>query len=258
MSRIKELFKTKKREILNVYCTAGYPQLDSTLTVMQALQQSGVDIIELGIPYSDPVADGPVIQQSNQQALKNGMSVPLLFEQLKNFRETVHVPVVLMGYLNPVIQYGFEKFCMEAASVGVDGLIIPDLPAIAFEQEYQQIIKNARLDFIFLVTPETTEDRIKKLDTFSSGFLYAATSSSTTGTEKVVDQTESYLKRLMGLPLQNPVLAGFGIKNHDGFNRICRYANGVIVGSAYITQLRNAIDIYAVTEPFIKFIRNGA
>jgi tryptophan synthase alpha chain len=146
---------------------------------------------------------------------------------------------------------------MEAASVGIDGLIIPDLPAIAFEQEYMETIKNAGLDFIFLVTPETTEERIKQLDAFSSGFLYAVTSSSTTGTEKEVDQTDTYLERLMALPLQNPVLAGFGIKNHEAFSRACRYANGAIVGSAYITRLKNATDIYAVTEPFIKFIRNG-
>ena len=255
MSRIQETFKNKKSEILNVYCTAGYPKQNSTLSVMKALQQSGVDIIELGIPYSDPVADGPVIQQSNMQALENGMTIRLLFEQLQHFRNEIHIPVILMGYLNPVMQYGFEQFCTDAAALGIDGLIIPDLPVYSFEQEYGSILKKSNLDFIFLITPETSPERILQLDAMSSGFLYAVTSSSTTGAEKDNNAVENYLKRLSEMPLSNPVLAGFGIKTNEDFKAVCRYVPGAIVGSAYIHQLQHADDIYAATEPFIKFIR---
>src|SRR6478735_4487 len=159
MSRISELFKRKQKRVLNVYCTAGYPQLDSTLTVMQALQNNGADLVELGMPYSDPLADGPVIQQSGSKALENGMSIPVLFEQLKDFRKEISVPVILMGYMNPVLQYGFEKFCADAAAVGVDGLILPDLPQHEFETEYGNVVKKYGLDFIFLITPETSDDR---------------------------------------------------------------------------------------------------
>ena len=190
MSRIKDVFAKKGKGILNVYCTAGYPHLHSTLPVMQALQENGADIIELGMPYSDPLADGPVIQHSNAMAIANGMTIAILFEQLKEFRNSPtpgsrgDIPVILMGYLNPVLQYGVEKFCADAAAAGIDGLIIPDLPEYEFENEYAAIIKKHHLDFIFLVTPETTEERVRKLDGLSSGFLYAVTSSSTTGSDK--------------------------------------------------------------------------
>jgi tryptophan synthase alpha chain len=170
MSRIKKIFKSNSKNILNVYCTAGYPQLNSTLEVMKALEKNGADIIELGMPYSDPLADGPVIQQSSSIALANGMTIKLLFEQLTNFRNEINVPVVLMGYMNPVLQYGFENFCRDAAAVGIDGLILPDLPQYEFETEYGAIIKKYELDFIFLVTPETSDERIKELDNLSSGF----------------------------------------------------------------------------------------
>lgn len=257
MIRIQELFHHKKNGVLNVYCTAGYPALDSTLPVMQSLQQCGVDLIELGIPYSDPVADGPVIQQSNMQALNNGMSVKYLFEQLKDFRSSIHIPVILMGYLNPVLQYGFEQFCTETAALGIDGLIIPDLPVYAFEKEYGPVVKKAGLDFIFLVTPETPPERTRLLDKMSSGFLYAVTSSSTTGAEKNEQAVAGYLQRLAGMKLSNPILAGFGIKDHDGFEMVCRYVPGAIVGSAYINCLGHSPDVHAATEPFIRFLRTG-
>jgi len=183
MSTLKEIFKTKGKNILNVYCTAGYPQLNSTLEIMKALQQNGADIIELGMPYSDPLADGPVIQQSSAIAIANGMTISKLFEQLKDFRRSPSfggvgevIPVILMGYMNPVLQYGFEKFCADASAVGIDGLILPDLPEFEFETEYGTIIKKYNLDFIFLITPETSDERIKKLDSLSSGFLYAVSS----------------------------------------------------------------------------------
>ena len=196
MSRIRNLFQNKGNNILNVYCTAGYPQLDSTLEVMKALQENGADIIELGMPYSDPLADGPVIQQSSSIALANGMTIKKLFTQLKDLRKDISIPILLMGYMNPVLQYGFEKFCADAASVGIDGLILPDLPEYEFETEYGEIIKRHGLDFIFLVTPETSEQRVKKLDELSTGFLYAVSSSSTTGSNKNMTDATAYLQKL--------------------------------------------------------------
>ncbi len=257
MSRIQELFERKPQRVLNVYCTAGYPNLDSTLTVIQALQANGADLIELGMPYSDPLADGPVIQASSAQALENGMSIPVLFEQLKGFRKNIQVPVVLMGYLNPVLQYGFEQFCAEAAAVGVDGLIIPDLPMFEFENEFGAIIKKHGLDFIFLVTPETSEARIKKLDELSSGFLYAVSSSSLTGSNQDFSAVGSYLDKLKQLNLKNPLLVGFGIKDKYTFDTACENTNGAIIGSAYIQALENTSNIETATKSFFDLILNG-
>ncbi len=254
MSRIKKLFEKKNKQVLNVYCTAGYPQLNSTLTVMKALQESGADLIELGMPYSDPLADGPVIQASGNQALENGMSIAVLFEQLKDFRKEIEVPVILMGYMNPVLQYGFEKFCADAAAAGVDGLILPDLPEFEYESEYGVVIKKYGLDFIFLVTPETSEERIRTLDALSSGFLYAVSSSATTGTDKDFNAVEIYLQKLQSMQLQNPVLVGFGIKDRETFQSACKYANGAIIGSAYIQMLEQTTDISNGTHRFINSI----
>jgi tryptophan synthase alpha chain len=245
MTRIKELFDRKPGRILNVYCTAGYPQLDSTLKIIKALKDNGADMIELGMPYSDPLADGPVIQASSSAAIAGGMTIAKLFEQLKGFRKIISpedpsgLPVVLMGYMNPVLQYGFEKFCADAAEVGVDGLILPDLPMYEFETEYGAIIKEKGLDFIFLVTPETSIERIKKLDALSSGFLYAVSSSSTTGGDQNMDLVEKYLQKLKDLKLKNPVLVGFGIKDKASFEAACRYANGAIIGTAFIKALES-------------------
>jgi len=254
MSRLKELFLRKNSNVLNVYCTAGYPQLESTVEVMKALQENGADIIELGMPYSDPLADGPVIQNSSSIALANGMTIKKLFEQLTDFRSQVSVPVVLMGYMNPVLQYGFENFCRDAASAGIDGLILPDLPQYEFETEYGEIIKKYGLDFIFLVTPETSEERITELDKLSSGFLYAVSSSSTTGSNKKMDDVRDYLLKLKRLQLKNPVLVGFGIKDKQSFEAACRYANGAIIGSAYIRALEGADSVNAVTKTFLSSV----
>ncbi len=254
MSRIKEVFEKKKKNVLNVYCTAGYPQLSSTLEVMKSLQQNGANIIELGMPYSDPLADGPVIQQSGSVALANGMTIVKLFDQLKDFRKEISIPVILMGYMNPVLQYGFEKFCADAAAVGIDGLILPDLPEYEFETEYGAIIKKYNLDFIFLTTPETSEERIKKLDSLSTGFLYAVSSSSTTGSDKKAVNTDDYLKKLRNLKLKNPVLVGFGIKNKASFDAVCQLADGAIIGSAYIKALENSADVNAATKSFLSSI----
>jgi tryptophan synthase alpha chain len=251
MSRIETLFSRKKERVLNVYCTAGYPELNSTLEVILTLEASGADLIELGMPYSDPLADGPVIQASSTKALQNGMSIAVLFEQLKSLRAKTQIPLILMGYMNPVIQYGFQKFCEEAAQVGVDGLILPDLPEYEYETMYGAIIKKAGLDFIFLITPETSTERIRKLDSLSSGFLYAVSSSATTGNEKDFDQVAKYLQRLKDMQLQNPVLVGFGIKDKTTFDTACRYANGAIIGSAYIKALEQPGDIQSLTQQFL-------
>ncbi len=251
MSRLEILFKNKKNNVLNIYCTAGFPKLGSTINVMDALQKNGADIIELGMPYSDPLADGEVIQLSGSKALSNGMTIAKLFEQLKDFRNEISVPVVLMGYMNPVLQYGFENFCKDAAEVGIEGLILPDLPRYEFETEYGAIIKKYGLDFIFLVTPETSDERIKKLDELSSGFLYAVSSSSTTGNEKDFGEVEKYLLRLKNLNLRNPVLAGFGIKDKQSFVAVCKYANGAIIGSAFIKAIENCDDVEDNVKQFL-------
>ncbi|MCX6205434.1 MAG: tryptophan synthase subunit alpha [Bacteroidetes bacterium] len=254
MSRLKELFEVKSTRVLNVYCTAGFPELESTIMVMQALEANGANIIELGMPYSDPLADGPVIQASGNIALANGMSITVLFEQLKEMRKTVSVPVVLMGYMNPVLQYGFEKFCAEAAAVGVDGLILPDLPEFEFETTYGAIIKKYGLDFIFLVTPETSEERLRKLDSLSTGFLYAVSSSATTGSDKDFNAVEQYLLRLHEMNLKNPVLVGFGIKDKATFESASKYSNGAIIGTAFIKALENTKDIALSVKQFLSGI----
>lgn len=254
MSRIKNLFERKKSQVLNVYCTAGYPQLNSTLSILHSLQANGADLVELGMPYSDPLADGPVIQASGNRALENGMTIAVLFEQLAGFRKEIQLPVILMGYMNPVLQYGFEKFCAEAAKVGVDGLILPDLPEYEFETEYGAIIQKYGLDFIFLVTPETSEDRVRKLDKLSTGFLYAVSSSATTGKDKDFTAVETYLQKLQSMQLKNPVLTGFGIKDNSTFQSACKFANGAIIGSAYIKALDEGGEIETVTHHFLSNI----
>lgn len=254
MSRIKNLFERKKSQVLNVYCTAGYPRLNSMLSILHSLQANGADLVELGMPYSDPLADGPVIQASGNRALENGMTIAVLFEQLAGFRKEIQLPVILMGYMNPVLQYGFEKFCAEAAKVGVDGLILPDLPEYEFETEYGAIVQKYGLDFIFLVTPETSEDRIRKLDELSAGFLYAVSSSATTGKDKDFTAVETYLQKLQSMQLKNPVLVGFGIKDSSTFQSACKFANGAIIGSAYIKALDEGGDIETVTQNFLSNI----
>ena len=264
MSRITELFKRKCERVVNIYCTAGYPQLDSTLKIMKALQDNGADMIELGMPYSDPLADGPVIQHSSTIAIANGMTIKRLFEQLKDFRKNppptggdlggLILPVILMGYMNPILQYGFEKFCADAAAVGIDGLILPDLPEYEFETEYGAIIKKYGLDFIFLVTPETSEERIRKLDELSTGFLYAVSSSSTTGSDKNMTDVNSYLQKLKSLQLRNSILVGFGIKDKQTFDAACEYANGAIIGSAFVKALERAKDEEISVKQFLKSI----
>jgi tryptophan synthase alpha chain len=250
-NRIDDLFNKKSSRVLSVYCTAGYPAGNSTMPVMESLQASGADLIELGMPYSDPLADGPVIQESGSKALENGMTMQKLFSDIKQMRNRIKVPVILMGYMNPVIQYGFEKFCKRASEVGIDGLILPDLPMYEFQKEYKSIIESNNLKFIFLVTPETSEDRVKKLDALSTGFLYAVSSSSTTGNEKSLDQQAGYFRKLKEMKLKNPVLIGFGIKDKKTFDAACEYANGAIIGTAYIKAITGSKNIETSTKIFI-------
>jgi tryptophan synthase alpha chain len=255
MNRIDSLFAQKKQNLLSVYCTAGFPQIDSTVRVMKALQDNGADMIELGMPYSDPLADGPVIQASSTKAIANGMSITRLFEQLQGFRHQVYVPVILMGYMNPVLQYGFEKFCQHAAAAAVDGLIIPDLPIYEFETEYGPVMQRFGLDFSFLVTPETSEERIKKIDQLSTGFIYAVSSSSTTGSDKNMGSVSAYLGRLKKMKLKNPLMVGFGIKDRETFQAACGQANGAIIGTAYIKAIEQSIDIEEDTRKFLNTIK---
>jgi tryptophan synthase alpha chain len=245
----------KQKKILNVYCTAGYPQLHSTRVVMKALQDHGADMIELGMPYSDPLADGPVIQESNTRAIENGMTIPVMFEQLADMRSEIHIPVILMGYMNPILQYGFEAFCAKAAEVGVSGLILPDMPPHEFEYVYQSIVKKHGLNFTFLVTPETSNSRARYLDQLSSGFLYAVSASAITGSNQSWDHVVAYLNRLESLALHNPVLVGFGIKDQESFDRVAAHAHGAIVGSAYIRALAKSEDIAGDTARFLASIR---
>lgn len=257
MNRIDQLFKTKQERILNVYFTAGYPALNDTVEIMESLQSAGADLIEIGIPFSDPVADGPTIQESNGIALDNGMSLKLLLEQLEGIREKVQTPFVLMGYINPIVQYGIEAFCAKCQEVGVDGLILPDLPMFEYLETYKAIFDKHGLYNIFLITPQTAEARIREIDDNSNGFIYMVSSASTTGAKSSISQDQSaYFARVKGMNLKNPTLIGFGISNAETFDKACANANGAIIGSAFIKALAGEREIPKKVEKFVKEIIN--
>lgn len=237
-NRIDQVFEAKEN-ILNVYFTAGYPTLDDTLCIAQDLEEAGADMLEIGIPFSDPLADGPTIQESSQQALENGMTLALLFQQLETLRAHVSLPVLLMGYMNPILQYGIEAFCEKCETVGVDGVIIPDLPMAEFVNEYRTIFKAKNLHNIFLISPNTSEDRIRLIDQESSGFIYVVSSSSITGAKEDIQKGQvAYFERIKRMGLHHPRLIGFGISNLETFHNACQYADGAIIGSAFINQLK--------------------
>lgn len=241
MNRINKLFEEKKNNILSIYYTAGYPNLNDTIGIAEALEQSGADMLEIGFPYSDPVADGPVIQASSKLALDNGMDLSLLFEQLKDLRKTVSIPILLMGYVNPLLQYGVENFCKSCAEVGVDGCIVPDLPMAEYEAFYSDTFKQYGISNIFLVTPQTSAERIQKIDQLTNGFIYLVSSSATTGKNLQLSQTtEDYFARIADLKLKNPIIIGFGINSKETFAKACQYANGAIVGSAFVKTIAEA------------------
>lgn len=238
MNRIDKLFEEKKNNILSVYFTAGYPELEDTVKVIQALEKNGVDMLEIGVPFSDPMADGPVIQASGTQSLRNGMSVKTLFSQLADVRQSVSIPLVMMGYLNPIIQFGFENYCREAARCGVDGFIIPDLPFAEYMESYKPIAEKYGVHIIMLITPETSEERIRMIDQHTSGFIYMVSSASVTGAKnRFSDENLAYFRRVNAMQLKNPRLIGFGISNKETFDAACREASGAIIGSKFISLL---------------------
>ncbi|MCZ2478605.1 tryptophan synthase subunit alpha [Aquirufa antheringensis] len=256
MNRISALFASATEPILNVYTTAGFPRLEDTMTVLNALQAGGVDIIEVGMPYSDPVADGETIQLSNQAALEQGMSVAHLFEQLKGMRKSITVPVLLMGYINPVLQYGVEAFCAKCAEVGVDGLILPDLPMVEYEASYREIFEKYGLFNILLITPQTNDERIRHIDSVSKGFIYMVSSASTTGAKTgISSDQELYFERIAAMNLQNPRLIGFGISDHESFVKASKNASGAIIGSAFVKMIAQAKDLSTEIVAFVQSIK---
>ena len=255
MNRIDKLFKEKKENILSVYFTAGYPKTDDTIEVIKTLEKNGVDLLEIGVPFSDPMADGPVIQASGNEALRNGMSLKKLFTQLKDVRAEASIPLVLMGYLNPIMQYGFENYCKSAAECGIDGVIIPDLPFSEYMESYKSIAEEHGLHMIMLITPETSEERIKLIDQNTSGFIYMVSSASVTGARNSFTETNlNYFRRVNKLNLQNPRLIGFGISNKETFEAACRESSGAIIGSKFITLLNSEGTIEAAAEKLIEAI----
>lgn len=256
MNRINQLFQDKKENILNIYFTAGYPQRDQTEEIILELAEAGVDLIEVGMPYSDPLADGPTIQESGSAAIANGMTLPLLFEQLQSVRQKTEVPLVLMGYFNQVMQYGMERFVNDCVKVGVDGLILPDLPIREYEQHYKDLIEASGLAFNFLITPQTSEERIRKIDELSKGFIYMVSSAAITGAKNAIsDQQLAYFERIEQMKLQMPRLIGFGISNHQTFSTACKYAQGAIIGSAFIRALGKGAPIRETVQNFIGMVR---
>jgi tryptophan synthase alpha chain len=252
MNRLSKLFKAKDKDLLNVYFTAGYPELNSTETIIRSLADAGADLIEVGVPYSDPMADGETIQKSSMKALQNGMTLDTLFAQLSSARTYTEVPLVLMGYFNQVMQYGPDLFCKAAQEAGVDGLILPDLPVFEYEQEFRAIAEKYDLQVTFLITPQTTDDRIKKIGALSTGFIYVVSSSSITGSSSGISaEQKAYFARIAALDLPQPRLIGFGISDAESFRTACEYANGAIIGSAFIRALAGKQDVAEATASFV-------
>ena len=259
MNRLQELYKQKSEDLLNIYFTAGFPNLADTGKIILALEKSGVDLIEIGMPYSDPLADGPTIQKSGSKALENGMHLNLLFEQIKEVRKESKVPLILMGYFNQVMQYGETAFMKKCQECQVDGLILPDLPLAIFEEKYQSLFKEHGLDSIFLITPQTEEDRIRRIDSLSTGFIYMVSSYAITGSQSGISEAQvAYFERIKAMNLQNKRLIGFGISDHQSYSVACQHANGAIIGSAFIRALEKAENLESTISQFVEKIRNAS
>lgn len=234
MNRINLKLQENKK-LLSIYFTAGFPNLNDTVSIIQELEKSGVDMIEIGLPFSDPLADGPTIQESSTQALTNGMTTKLLFEQLKEIRESVTIPLLIMGYFNPILQFGVDRFCQKCAEVGIDGVIIPDLPLTVFEQEYKTVFEHYNLKNIFLITPQTPEERIRKIDSLTDSFIYMVSSSSTTGSQNTFGENQkNYFNRIAKMELKNPQIVGFGISDNATFLQATERQKGAIIGSGFV------------------------
>jgi tryptophan synthase alpha chain len=256
MNRIDKLFREKEGKILSVYFTAGYPELYSTANIIKSLEDSGADMVEIGMPFSDPMADGPVIQKSNEQALSNGMNLELLFSELSDIRRKVKLPLLLMGYLNPVIQFGVGRFCSECERIGIDGVILPDMPPIIYLDEYQSVFEKSGIYNILLITPQSSPERIIFIDKISRGFIYMVSSSAVTGARSgFSDDQIKYFSRIKAMDLVNPCMIGFGISNAETFQEAGRYSSGGIIGSAFIKALGNAGNINEGISNFIKSIK---
>lgn len=257
MNRIINLFQTKKSGILSIYFTAGYPNLNDTATILKALQAKGIDMVEVGIPFSDPMADGPVIQEAATRSLRNGMSLRLLFNQLKEVRDEINIPVILMGYLNPVMQYGFEHFCESCVQAGVSGMIIPDLPYADYISDYKAIADRHDLKMIMLITPETSEERIRQIDAQTSGFIYMVSSAATTGAQQSFDeQKQAYFRRINGMGLTNPRLVGFGISNKATYEAATAHSSGAIIGSKFVQLLKSEPSPAAAVDELLANLQN--
>ncbi|MEM6316466.1 MAG: tryptophan synthase subunit alpha [Bacteroidota bacterium] len=256
MNRLDQLFNTKKKDILNVYFTAGFPNLHDTEEIILTLESAGVDLIELGMPYSDPMADGPTIQDSSTVALKNGMNVELLFEQIASVREKSQISLIMMGYFNQVMQYGEERFFRKCAEVGVDGLILPDLPVYIFEEKYRALFEELDLRISFLISPQTSEQRIRQIDDLTKGFIYMVSSSSITGAKSGISEEQmAYFNRINDMQLKNPRLIGFGISDHATYATACQFSSGAIIGSAFIRALAKADNLKTTITEFVETVR---
>mgnify|MGYP003810978637 FL=1 len=250
------LFKQGRKGLLSVYYTAGFPAIDDTVRIGKLLEEGGADILEIGIPFSDPVADGPVIQASNKVALENGMTLRLLLEQVGTLRDRVRLPIILMGYLNPIYRFGMEAFCQAASEAGVDGLIVPDLPMQEYQENHRHLFERYGLLNIFLISPTTSEERIMAIDNNSQGFVYAVSSSSITGAKKGFNEAQrEYFKKLHGMKLKNPLLIGFGVSNSETFGTACQYSEGAIVGSAFISMVGESKDLEKDIPVFIDSLK---
>lgn len=244
MNRIKTLFENKQKNILSIYFTAGFPNLNDTCEVIKELESAGIDLIEVGIPFSDPMADGPTIQESGTIALNNGMTLKVLFDQLKDIRKTVKMPLIMMGYLNPIMQYGFDAFCQKCKEIGIDGIIIPDLPFKDYMEEYKAVAEKCDIKIVMLITPETSEERIRLIDEHTDGFIYMVSSAATTGAQSSFDdKKQAYFRKIDSMNLRNPRLIGFGISNKATLESAQANANGAIIGSKFITLLKESASV---------------